>query len=57
MKMSKTEKTKFELRGIPTFRNSLLNKKTGHFVPEISRTNWNTKQLEVEDPFGNAYDR
>ena len=41
-----------ETNGIEEARMSILNK--GHYkVPEISTTPWNTKQFEIEDPFGN----
>ncbi len=41
-----------ETKGIDLFHKSLLdtNKK---LIPDIAITNWNTKQLEIEDPFGN----
>ncbi len=42
-----------ETTGIEKFRESILNAKNGDLIPTISTTNWNTKQLEIEDPFGN----
>ncbi|MBA3987311.1 MAG: hypothetical protein H0X63_12250 [Flavobacteriales bacterium] len=42
-----------ETKGIDLFRNSLLKIKKGKLIPEIVIANWNTKQLEIEDPFGN----
>lgn len=42
-----------ETKGIDLFRNSLLKIKKGKLIPDIVITNWNTKQLEIEDPFGN----
>jgi catechol 2,3-dioxygenase-like lactoylglutathione lyase family enzyme len=42
-----------EAKGIEEFHAELLNKKSNYPVPGISRTNWNTKQMELEDPFGN----
>ena len=42
-----------ETKGIENFRKNILNTKNGKLIPEILTTNWNTKQLEIEDPFGN----
>lgn len=42
-----------ETKGIESFRNTLLNNKYGKVIPDISITSWNTKQMELEDPFGN----
>ena len=43
-----------ETNGIKNFRTNLLNENNSNLIPEISTTNWNTKQLELEDPFGNV---
>ena len=42
-----------ETKGIEKFRKNILNTKNGNLIPDILTTNWNTKQLEIEDPFGN----
>lgn len=42
-----------ETKGIEQFRNNILNTKNENLIPDILTTNWNTKQLEIEDPFGN----
>ncbi|NQY31232.1 MAG: VOC family protein [Flavobacteriaceae bacterium] len=42
-----------ETKGIEKFRENILNTKNENLIPEILTTNWNTKQLEIEDPFGN----
>jgi len=42
-----------ETKGIEKFRQSILNAKNENPIPDILTTNWNTKQLEIEDPFGN----
>ncbi len=42
-----------ETKGIEQFRNNILNTENENLIPEILTTNWNTKQLEIEDPFGN----
>ena len=42
-----------ETRGIEKFHKNILNTKNKNLIPEILTTNWNTKQLEIEDPFGN----
>jgi len=41
-----------ETKGIDAFRDELKNKTT-KYLPEVTVTNWNTKQMEIEDPFGN----
>ena len=42
-----------ETTGIENFHKILLSNKNNNLIPSISLTNWNTKQLEIEDPFGN----
>ena len=42
-----------ETKGIENFRKNIVNTKNKNLIPEILVTNWNTKQLEIEDPFGN----
>lgn len=42
-----------ETKGIEKFRKSILDGKSKRQIPEILTTNWKTKQLEIEDPFGN----
>ena len=42
-----------ETKGIETFHNELSEKNISNLIPDISITNWNTKQIELEDPFGN----
>jgi catechol 2,3-dioxygenase-like lactoylglutathione lyase family enzyme len=56
-----TENTRFETgviifvetEGIRELHIELLNKKSTFKVPEVTLTSWNTKQMELEDPFGN----
>ena len=42
-----------ETKGIQKFHAHLLKNKNGILIPGILKTDWNTKQLEIEDPFGN----
>lgn len=42
-----------ETKGIDEFHKKLSGSKTLHVLPLVSITNWNTKQLELADPFGN----
>lgn len=42
-----------ETKGIEAFRDSVLINQNTNEIPEIITTNWNTKQLELTDPFGN----
>lgn len=42
-----------ETMGIENFHNELSEKSNSILIPDISVTNWNTKQMELEDPFGN----
>jgi len=42
-----------ETIGIERFRKSILINDTRNTIPDILTTNWKTKQLEIEDPFGN----
>lgn len=42
-----------ETKGIELFHSSISKNKSKYLVPNILITNWNTKQLEIEDPFGN----
>jgi uncharacterized glyoxalase superfamily protein PhnB len=42
-----------DTRGIEEFHKELVEKTTTDSVPEIYKTDWQTLQLEIEDPFGN----
>ena len=42
-----------ETSGIEDFREELVSNNSGNSIPEISNTEWRTKQMELEDPFGN----
>lgn len=42
-----------ETTGIENFHKELSDKSKGITIPGISITNWNTKQMEITDPFGN----
>lgn len=42
-----------ETKGIEKFHFELLNKSSSYRVPDVAKTNWNTKQMELADPFGN----
>jgi len=42
-----------ETEGIQDFGADLSNKGSNFPVPEVSKTPWNTFQMEIEDPFGN----
>ncbi len=42
-----------ETKGIEKFHDSILNRKSKNQIPDILTTNWKTKQMEIEDPFGN----
>ena len=42
-----------QTKGINDFRKELLERNPTISLPEISKTNWQTLQLELEDPFGN----
>jgi catechol 2,3-dioxygenase-like lactoylglutathione lyase family enzyme len=42
-----------DAKGIEEFHSELLNKKSNYPLPGVLATPWNTKQLELEDPFGN----
>lgn len=42
-----------ETTGIENFHDELSKKSNGILTPDVSVTNWNTKQMEIEDPFGN----
>lgn len=42
-----------ESEGIENFRADLLDKENDFPLPEVSKTPWNTLQMEIEDPFGN----
>ena len=39
--------------GIDNFHDELSKKSNSRLIPDISITGWNTKQMEIEDPFGN----
>ena len=42
-----------DTKGIEEFHNELVEKNTANAVSGISNTDWQTLQLEIEDPFGN----
>lgn len=42
-----------ETIGLEAFRADLLEKAAASIVPEIIKTDWQTLQMEIEDPFGN----
>lgn len=42
-----------ETTGLEEFHHQLSEKANGSLIPDILKTNWNTKQMEIEDPFGN----
>jgi catechol 2,3-dioxygenase-like lactoylglutathione lyase family enzyme len=42
-----------ETTGLEKFHDELSEKSDGILVPDISITGWNTRQMEIEDPFGN----
>jgi uncharacterized glyoxalase superfamily protein PhnB len=42
-----------ETKGIEEFYATIKNNKSEKLNTDITTTNWNTKQLEIEDPFGN----
>lgn len=42
-----------EATGIRNFYRELINKNPTESIPDILETDWNTLQMEIEDPFGN----
>jgi uncharacterized glyoxalase superfamily protein PhnB len=42
-----------DTKGIVDFHKELCERNPINDIQEISRTNWKTLQLEIEDPFGN----
>ncbi len=42
-----------ETINIKGFHNELKNRSSESNIPDIALTNWQTMQLEIEDPFGN----
>ena len=42
-----------ETTGIDEFHAELTGKESDYIVPPVAVTPWGTKQLEIEDPFGN----
>jgi len=42
-----------ETVGLEELRKTILKSKYDEIIPEILSTDWGTKQLEIEDPFGN----
>ena len=42
-----------ETTGIENFHDELSKKTGGNLIPDISITGWNTRQMEIADPFGN----
>jgi uncharacterized glyoxalase superfamily protein PhnB len=43
-----------ETRGIDSFHQKLSGKQSGLYIPAVKPTPWETRQMEVEDPFGNV---
>lgn len=42
-----------DTRGIEALHTELKEKSTSVEVPDVSRTDWQTLQMEITDPFGN----
>jgi hypothetical protein len=42
-----------ETKGIGDFHRELCERNPTKKIPDISRTNWETLQMEIQDPFGN----
>lgn len=42
-----------DTKGIEHFHKELIEKNTVRSVPDVSKTDWQTLQMEIEDPFGN----
>jgi len=42
-----------ETQGIEAFHKELLGKNRVKPIPNVSKTDWQTLQMEIEDPFGN----
>ena len=42
-----------ETEGIEAFHRELVERNTAKSIPEVSKTDWQTLQMEIEDPFGN----
>ena len=42
-----------ETKGIFDFHKNLCERNASEKIPDISKTNWGTFQLEILDPFGN----
>lgn len=42
-----------DTNGIEEFHRELTDKNAVKSIPELSKTNWQTLQMEIEDPFGN----
>lgn len=42
-----------DTKGIEEFHNELVERNTAKSIPEVSETDWQTLQMEIEDPFGN----
>jgi len=36
------------------YHQELTGKKTGFYLPNVEQTPWGTRQIEIEDPFGNV---
>ena len=39
--------------GIEAFHKELVERNTAKSIPEVSKTDWQTLQMEIKDPFGN----
>ena len=42
-----------DTKGIEKFHKKLVERNTAKSIPEVSKTDWQTLQMEIEDPFGN----
>lgn len=42
-----------DTKGVEEFHKELVERNTTKSIPEVSKTDWQTLQMEIEDPFGN----
>lgn len=42
-----------DTKGIELFHKELVERNTAKSIPDVSKTDWQTLQMEIEDPFGN----
>lgn len=42
-----------DTKGIEEFHKELTERNTTFSIPEVTKTEWQTLQMEIEDPFGN----